>query len=102
MKFKNFPRVTYISLKESDARRNDLIAQLESRGIFNHKMIECFDGRSTNYLDNVIVTGPYLRGTESEVIATSMSHVKAVHDWYTTTEDGGSSYDMLFTGININ
>lgn len=87
MKFKNFPRVTYISLKESSGRREDLVAQLEKRGISNHKMIECFDGRSTNYLDNPIVTGPYLLGTESEVIATSMSHVKAIHDWYTTTQD---------------
>lgn len=87
MKFTNFPRVTYISLKESSDRRNDLVLQLESRGIFNHKMIECFDGRSTNYLNNNIVTGPYLNGTESEVIATSMSHVKAIYDWYTTSED---------------
>ena len=58
MKFNNFPRVTCISLKESVERRTDLIAQLESRGIYNHKIIECFDGRSTNYLDSAIVTGP--------------------------------------------
>lgn len=87
MKFKNFPRVTCISLKESVERRTDLIAQLEARGIYNHKIVECFDGRSTNYLNNPIVTGPYLYGTQSEVIATSMSHVKAIHDWYTTTDD---------------
>ena len=87
MKFNNFPRVTCISLKESVERRTDLIAQLESRGIYNHKIIECFDGRSTNYLDSAIVTGPFLQGTQSEVIATSMSHMKAIHDWYTTTED---------------
>lgn len=87
MKLKNFPRVTYTSLKESHNRRNDLVSQLEARGITNYKMVECFDGRSTNYLDNHIVKGPYLYGTQSEVIATSMSHVKAIHDWYTTTED---------------
>lgn len=87
MKFTNFPRVTYISLNESEDRRKDLIFQLESRGIFNHKMIECFDGRKTNYLDSPIVTGPYLYGTESEVLATSMSHVKAIYDWFTTTDD---------------
>lgn len=87
MKLNNFPRVTYISLKESQDRRNDLVKQLEHRGIFNHKMIECFDGRATNYLDNPIITGPYLYGTQSEVLATSMSHVKAIYDWYTTTED---------------
>ena len=87
MKFKNFPRVTCISLKESVERRTDLITQLENRGIYNHKIIECFDGRSTNYQDNPIVTGPYLRETPSEVIATSMSHINAIHDWYTTTGD---------------
>lgn len=87
MKFKNFPRVTCISLKESVARRMDLINQLRDRGIHNYKIVECFDGRSTNYLNHPIVTGPFINSTESEVIATSMSHVKAIHDWYTTTED---------------
>lgn len=87
MKFENFPRVTCISLKESVERRTDLITQLEARGIYNHKVVECFDGRSTNYLDSDIVSGPYLLGTQSEVIATSMSHIKAIHDWYTTTDD---------------
>jgi FkbM family methyltransferase len=50
-------------------------------------MIERYDGNVVNYHNSPIVTGPYLRGTTSEVIAATMSHLKAIHDWYTTSTD---------------
>lgn len=87
MKSANFPRVTYISFKESQSTRDHLSSQLQSRGIYNHKMVERYDGTAVNYHNSPIVNGPHIRDISSEVLAATMSHVKAVHDWYTTTKD---------------
>lgn len=87
-KLKNFPSVRYVSLKESEARRADLIAQFEKYGITNHKMIEAIDGRVENFAQgHPKVSGEFVHTLESEVLAAGMSHLKAIHDWYTTTDE---------------
>jgi hypothetical protein len=50
-----------------------------------------YQGANRYYLNNFLCSNIKLNSKE-----------KLLLEGYTTTEDGGQSYDMLFTGININ
>lgn len=87
-KLKNFPSIRYVSLKGSEARRKDLLTQFEKYGITNHKMIEAIDGRVEDFSNgHPNVSGEFVYTLESEVLAAGMSHIKAIFDWYHTTEE---------------
>jgi hypothetical protein len=87
-KLKNFPSIRFLTLEESEERRNDLLFQLNKYGITNYKPIFCYNGRTQVYnIAHPLVEGQYVHQIESDAVATSMSHMKAIQDWYTTTEE---------------
>ena len=84
----NFPSIRFLTLEESEDRRNDLLFQFKKYGITNFKPIFCYNGKNKNFnICNPIVEGIYINEVESAALATTMSHLKAIHDWYTTTEE---------------
>jgi len=81
-KFQNFPPVYYISLEDSHERQNSMNLQLDSLGITNKTMINAYDGRNVDYKDNELVEGLHFNQMDSVQIAASLSHVKAIKQWY--------------------
>jgi len=90
----NFPPVYYISLSDSTDRQQLFEEQFSSNGIKNVKMIEAYDGRKVNYcIDKSIVDGFHLETMDSGGIAATISHLKAISDWYNSSD---SEYAIFF------
>jgi len=92
-KFQNFPPVYYISLEDSYERQNSMNLQLDSLGIINKTMIAAYDGRNVDYKDNELVEGLYFNQMDSVQIAASLSHIKAIKQWY---YESSTSYAFFF------
>ena len=98
-KFKNFPPVYYISLENSYERQSSMSIQLDLIGIETKTMIAAYDGRNEDYRDNELVEGLYFNQMDSVQIAASMSHMKAIKDWYHNTNTDCAVFledDMTF------
>jgi hypothetical protein len=84
-KFKNFPPVYYISLEDSYERQNSMNLQFDLLGIETKTMITAYDGRNEDYRDNELVEGLYFNQINSAQVASGMSHLKAIKEWYYNT-----------------
>lgn len=83
-KFKDFPPVYYITLKDSVDRQEKLEQYLNSQQIRYTKII-AFDGRKHDFANDPCVVGlPQLQAIDSGHIATALSHIKAIECWYYT------------------
>ena len=93
-KLTNFPPVYYISLSDSINRQQSFENQFLLNGIENVKMIEAYDGRKINYCtENDIVDGIYFYQMDSGGIAATISHLKAIEEWYNSSD---SEYAIFF------
>ena len=93
-KLTNFPPVYYISLSDSIDRQQSFENQFLLNGIENVKMIEAYDGRETNYcIQNDTVDGIYFHQMDSGGIAAAISHLKAIEEWYNSSD---SEYAIFF------
>lgn len=99
-KLENFPSVYWITLEDSANRQKMMMDQISRFGIKTHKMIKAYDGRIINYNNNPIVFGSFLHMLDSGSVATSMSHLKAIEDWYNNTNESYGFFcedDILLT-----
>lgn len=93
-KLTNFPPVYYISLSDSIDRQQSFENQFLLNGIENVKMIEAYDGRKINYcIENDTVDGVYFNQMDSGGIAAAISHLKAIEEWYNSSD---SEYAIFF------
>jgi GR25 family glycosyltransferase involved in LPS biosynthesis/predicted O-methyltransferase YrrM len=93
-KLTNFPPVYYISLSDSINRQQSFENQFLSNEIVNVKMIEAYDGRKINYcIENDTVDGVYFHQMDSGGIAAAISHLKAIGEWYNSSD---SEYAIFF------
>jgi GR25 family glycosyltransferase involved in LPS biosynthesis len=93
-KLTNFPPVYYISLSDSIDRQQSFENQFLLNGIENVKMIEAYDGRKINYcIENDTVDGIYFHQMDSGGIAATISHLKAIKEWYNSSD---SEYAIFF------
>jgi len=101
-KLKGLKLVNCISLKSSKDRQTKTINEFNKFGT-NIKIIQAYDGRVTDYQNNSIVEGLYLRQMDSGAIATVLSHLKAIKDWYNNTNEDYGFFcedDMLISNAN--
>lgn len=100
----NFPPVYYISLKDSIDRQKVFEEQFTSNGITNVNMVEAYDGRKVNYTqENDVVSGLHFLQLDSGGIATTISHLKAISDWYKNSDSEYAIFfedDMTIDSIN--
>jgi len=93
-KLKNFPPVYYISLSDSIERQRSFENQFVPYQIQNIKMIEAYDGRKINYCtDNDTVDGLHFNQLDSGGIAATISHLRAIIEWYNNSD---SEYAIFF------
>jgi GR25 family glycosyltransferase involved in LPS biosynthesis len=91
-----------ISLESSKDRQSKTVDEFHKFGT-DVKITQAYDGRVTNYQNNPTVEGLYLHQMDSGAIATVLSHLKAIKDWYTTTNEDYGFFcedDMLISNIN--
>ena len=91
-----------ISLESSKDRQSKTIDEFCKFGT-DVKIIQAYDGRVTDYQNNSIVEGLYLHQMDSGAIATVLSHLKAIKDWYNTTNEDYGFFcedDMLISNAN--
>ena len=91
-----------ISLESSKDRQSKTIDEFCKFGT-DVKIIQAYDGRVTDYQNNPIVEGLYLHQMDSGAIATVLSHLKAIKDWYNTTNEDYGFFcedDMLISNAN--
>lgn len=94
MKLNNFPSIYCVSLKDSIDRQENFKQQFYSYGITEINFIEAYDGRETNFcLENDIVSGLHFTFNNSGAIAATISHLKAIQDWYYNTD---TDYAIFF------
>jgi len=94
--------VNCISLESSKDRQEKTINEFNKFEV-NVKVIQAYDGRVTDYQNNPIVQGLYLHQMDSGAIATVLSHLKAIKDWYNTTNEDYGVFcedDMLISNSN--
>ena len=93
-KLTNFPPVYYISLSDSIDRQQSFENQFLLNEITNIKMVEAYDGRVINYcIENDTVDGIYFHQMNSGGIAATISHLKAIEEWYNSSD---SEYAIFF------
>jgi FkbM family methyltransferase len=81
-KLYGLPTVHYVSLEESEERRNNLEKQFEFYGISTKGII------SKKFCDsNDIITGKYVDQLNDGTKGCAVSHLKAIKEWYETTND---------------
>lgn len=94
--------VNCISLESSKDRQEKTINEFNKFEV-NVKVIQAYDGRVIDYQKNSIVEGLYLHQMDSGAIATVLSHLKAIKDWYNTTNEDYGVFcedDMLISNSN--
>jgi FkbM family methyltransferase len=82
-KLKNFPRVYYLSLEESQDRRDNLVKQFENYGVTD--LVPIISKRFAE--SNDVVTGKYLHQLNDGTTGCCVSHLKAIKHWYENTDD---------------
>ena len=93
-KLTNFPPVYYISLSDSTDRQQAFEKQFLLNGIENVKMIEAYDGRKDDYRYKPdVVDGLHFETLDSGGIAATISHLKAIIEWYNNSY---SDYAIFF------
>ena len=93
-KLTNFPPVYYVSLSDSIDRQQAFEKQFLLNGIENVKMIEAYDGRKDDYRYKPdIVDGFHFETLDSGGIAATISHLKAIIEWYNNSD---SDYAIFF------
>jgi FkbM family methyltransferase len=93
-KLTNFPPVYYVSLSDSTDRQQAFEKQFLLNGIENVKMIEAYDGRKDDYRYKPdIVDGLHFETLDSGGIAVTISHLKAIIEWYNNSD---SDYAIFF------
>lgn len=83
-KLQNFPPVYYITLQDSTARQQQLEAQLQNLAVSFTKII-AFDGRQHDFTKDKYVIGKLVKHIDSGHLATVISHLKAIEQWYYTS-----------------
>ena len=100
----NFPPIYYITLSDSVNRQKLFEEQFFLNGIKNVNMVEAYDGRKINYCEeNNIVGGQYLHQMDSGQIAATISHLKAISEWYYNSNSEYAIFfedDMLIESVN--
>ena len=92
-KLKNFPEIYWLSLPESNERRENMHRQLYKFNLSSN-MIDGYDGRIQDYLsESNLVEGSYFSQMNSCEVACAMSHIKMVKHWY---EKSDSEYAIFF------
>lgn len=92
-KLQNLPPIYYITLADSFDRQKYFEDQFSDYISDIHK-IESYDGRKTNFVaNNDIVYGNFLDNMDSGSIATVISHLKGIFEWY---ESCDSEYALFF------
>jgi GR25 family glycosyltransferase involved in LPS biosynthesis len=103
-KLNNFPPVYYISLSDSTDRQRLFGEQFLLNGIENVKMIEAYDGRKEDYKNKPdIVDGLHFESMDSGAIAATISHLKAIIEWYYNSDSEYAIFfedDMTIESIN--
>ena len=80
-KLKNFPSINFISIQESEDRRNNLSKQFEKYELTN---ITPHIYKKYNDDDHKIIEGPLLNCTAKGPVT---SHLKAIKEWYENTDE---------------
>lgn len=89
---KNNIAVRIISLIDSKKRRKYMESQLKP--LFNNfKFFDAYDGRVTDYKNKEGITVSYVNQLDSGQIATVVSHLKCIEEWY--LEDN-TNYLLIF------
>jgi hypothetical protein len=82
-KLKNFPTVNYISLYESNDRREYMESQFKRYGIKSNVYLT---ERYTEIKDNFVINGQYVKDVEVQ-IGTVISHLNNLKNWYTSCNE---------------
>jgi GR25 family glycosyltransferase involved in LPS biosynthesis len=80
-KLKNFPSVNFVSIEESQDRRNVLYEMFEKYGISN---VTPHIYKRYSDEDHKIIEGPLINHTGKGVVT---SHLKAIREWYESTDE---------------
>ena len=103
-KLTNFPPVYYVSLSDSADRQQAFEKQFLLNGIENVKMIEAYDGRKDDYRYKPdVVDGLHFETLDSGGIAATISHLKAIIEWYNNSDSDYAIFfedDMTIESIN--
>ena len=103
-KLTNFPPVYYVSLSDSTDRQQAFENQFLLNGIENVKIIEAYDGRKDDYRYKPdIVNGLHFEQMYSGQIAATISHLKAIIEWYNNSDSDYAIFfedDMTIESIN--
>jgi predicted RNA-binding protein len=81
-KLEGFPSAYYVSLEESQERRDNLESQfgfygISLNGVISKRFSECDD----------VVYGKYLQSLNEGTTGCVISHLKAIKEWYDTTDE---------------
>jgi GR25 family glycosyltransferase involved in LPS biosynthesis len=76
--------IYYINLDSSIDRRNEMENELKNYGVINYYRISAINGRDPEQLKNVKSTA---KNTSEIELATTMSHMKAIHTAYKNGDD---------------
>lgn len=89
-KLKNLPTIYYLNLDDQPDRRKFMEDQFEYWEISNFTRISAYDGRNDDLSE--IIHGSYPENMTSGEIGCVTSHLKAIKQWYDTTQE---SYLMI-------
>jgi hypothetical protein len=83
-KLKNLPPIYYINLDDQENRRGYMEEQFSYWEIENYTRISAYDGRVSDLSE--ILRGTYPENMTSGEIGCTCSHLKAIKEWYETSE----------------
>lgn len=83
-KLRNLPPVYYINLDDQENRRKYMEKQFSYWEIENYTRISAYDGRTSDLSE--ILKGTYPESMTSGEIGCTCSHLKAIKEWYDTSD----------------
>ena len=101
-KLNGLKSVNCISLESSKERQIKTINEFNKFGVTT-KIVSAYDGRIVDYKNNPMVQGWFLNQMDSGSIATILSHLKAIKDWYNNTNEDYGFFcedDLLISNAN--
>jgi len=83
-KLQGFGPVYYINLDDKEDRKVFMEQQFEHWDIKNYERISAFDGRNSDLSEHII--GKYPEGITTPELGCTLSHLKAIKNWYDTSD----------------
>lgn len=80
------PRINCITLHNAHERHASIIKQCQIHGL-NYKLAIGYDGRDPVQLESFKVDGQYLHSMKQLELCITLSHLKAIYEWYHETQE---------------